>query len=214
MWPNAEVLSKFIDSESGLTLNLVQSVEVQRLTKVLKEWYPDITVGMESCHLTSHFYSDSCYLGDDSTSNDKPVLPLLVKRGDEWIGFVTFEADGNAKSITSRLGVVNPQSRGEKIGHLGPLLLEGIGRKMGMGIAYYQVTLKIPHQQVIAEKMGFKLVGFLPAIDLDLVAPGTAKRVTEGVYAKVLAPESEVLEPNMDAMTPKTRTLYEFIFKN
>jgi hypothetical protein len=213
MWPSEKELTGMLDPNGGLTVAVLKSDEIATITSVLKDWYPEIVVGMESCHLSTAFYHDSCHLADRADSSRQPVLPLLVKREGDWKGFVTFEVDVRARSITSRLGVVNPLNRGEKIGHLGPLLLEGIGRAMGMGVAYYQVTLKIPHQQVIAEKLGFKLVGFLPAIDLDLVSAEGPKRVTEGIYTKVLAPSHDVLEPNLDAMTPKTRALYDLIFR-
>jgi hypothetical protein len=212
MWPSEKELTGMLEPNGGLTVSILRSDEVATLTSVLKDWYPEIVVGMESCHLSKKFYDESCHLADKVESSRQPILPLLVKKNGDWKGFVTFEVDVRARSLTSRLGVVNPMNRGEKIGHLGPLLLERIGRTMGMGVAYYQVTLKIPHQQVIAEKLGFNLVGFLPAIDLDLVSEEGPKRVTEGIYAKVLAPSNDLLEPSRDAMTPKTRALYDFIF--
>ena len=65
---------------------------------------------------------------------------------------------------------------------------------------------------MIAEKMGFNIVGILPAIDIDSVSHGTQKRVYEAVYAKILAPDHEIAIPSPEMMTDKTKRLFEILF--
>ena len=38
------------------------------------------------------------------------------------------------------------------------------------------------------------------------------KRVFEGVYAKVLVPEEELLRPDPRNLTPRARALFDFLF--
>ena len=68
------------------------------------------------------------------------------------------------------------------------------------------VTLKHPYMQQGLEQAGYRLLGFFPGYDRELVAPGV-KRVSQAVYAKLLAPENKVLRPDPKNMTPTARRL-------
>ncbi len=142
----------------------------------------------------------------------RDILPLVLRHGEAIILFLSLERNAAALTLTARLGVIEPGHRGSKLAYLGPGLLEAFARAMGYGLAYYAVTLKIPHQQRVAEKMGFHLVGILPAIDRDMVRPGTVKRVFEAVYAKILVPMDQVEMPSPENMTEQTLKLFNFMF--
>jgi hypothetical protein len=45
-----------------------------------------------------------------------------------------------------------------------------------------------------------------------MVAPGVIKRVYEAIYVKVLVAEADVLRPQYEGMTPRTKALYDFLF--
>jgi hypothetical protein len=45
-----------------------------------------------------------------------------------------------------------------------------------------------------------------------MVAPGVVKRVYEAMYVKVLAADADVLRPQAESMTPRTKALYDFLF--
>jgi hypothetical protein len=62
------------------------------------------------------------------------------------------------------------------------------------------------------EQAGYRLLGFFPGYDRELIAPGVVKRVYQAVYAKLLAPENKVLRPDPKNMTPRTRELYGLLF--
>ena len=94
----------------------------------------------------------------------------------------------------------------------GPLLLERIGRAIGAELAYYFATLKTRHQQVLAERSGYTLVGIVPAYDRDMVSAGKIKRVYEAIYAKVLCERSELFEPDVDSFTARTRAVWHSLF--
>jgi hypothetical protein len=211
-WPNAEELADLTRSISEHEVSVLHSHEIIELITKLKDWYPDIEVGTESIHLESEFYEGNCFLADNLDSRARSIIPIVVKQERQIIAFVSFQFEERSGTLTSRLGAVNPKNRGEKIGHLGPALLEALGNYLKAGLIFYQATLKIPHQQVIAERMGFQLVGIMPAIDLDLVEAGKVRRVFEAQYAKVLANESEVQRPDFKNLTEKTKALYDVLF--
>lgn len=83
---------------------------------------------------------------------------------------------------------------------------------MGMELVYLLATLKIPHSQMAAERAGFQIVGIVPACDRAMVAPGIVKRVYEALYAKVLVTDADVLRPDPQHLTPRTKALFDFLF--
>jgi hypothetical protein len=115
-------------------------------------------------------------------------------------------------ALWGRLIVIAPQhvfiglSRGIFAG------MEEAGRRMGAAFIYGLITLKHPYLQRAVEHAGYRLLGFFPGYDRELVAPGVVKRVYQAVYAKVLAPEDKVLRPDPGNMTPTARSLYGLLF--
>ena len=63
-----------------------------------------------------------------------------------------------------------------------------------------------------SRRAGFQIVGIVPASDRLMVAPGVIKRVYEAIYVKVLAADADVLRPQSQSMTPRTKALYDFLF--
>jgi len=122
------------------------------------------------------------------------------------------ERDQDTLALYGRLMAIGPKHRGPHLGPAGLVLLEFIGRAMGMGIAYGMATLKVPHIQKAMEEFGFQLIGITPGYDRDMVAPGVVKRVYEAVYAKVLVADEELLLPRAQNLTPKTQALFDSLF--
>ena len=83
---------------------------------------------------------------------------------------------------------------------------------MGMEVIYGLAEFTIPNMQMVLERAGFQIVGIIPASDRLLVAPGVTKRVYEAYYVKVLAADTEILRPQAESMTPRTKALYDFLF--
>jgi hypothetical protein len=122
---------------------------------------------------------------------------------------------GQDPSLTlyARVGAVAPRHRGAKLLNTALILLEAIGRAMGMALAYFFATLQHPYSQMAAEKAGFQLVGVAPASDRIAVAPGVVKHVYEAIYAKVFAPESDLLRPRAENLTPRVKALFDHLFE-
>lgn len=210
-WQPDAVLAAF-EAPAGYRLEHARPADVPELTRRLREWYPDIVVGAESGHLEPSFYQREVFLQGGAA--DAPSIALIARPegGDAIVAALTLTYDPRARSISSRLGAVDPAHRNSTLGFLGARLLETFGRAMGAELAYYFATLKSRHQQVIAERFGFDPVGIVPAFDRDMVAPQQIRRVYEILYAKVLIAPSGVLEPDPAVMTARTRALYNHLF--
>ena len=107
---------------------------------------------------------------------------------------------------------MRPDIEAQKLAYIGPALLEAVGRAMGMEVIYALAEFTIPNMQMVFERAGFQIVGIIPASDRLLVAPGVTKRVYEAYYVKVLAADAEILRPQAESMTPRTKALYDFLF--
>lgn len=210
-WPSLKELREELPLAEGLVLDWLQASDVDSLTRDLAVWYPDIVVGTESVHLDPEFYYRECALGPEP-SVEKNLLPMVARRDGRVVFFMNVLRDVRGGTVSVRMGAIDPSERGTGAALLGPLLLQLCGRKMGAGLAYFYATLKAKHQQLVAERTGFTLVGILPAFDLDQVRPGTNRRVYEAVYAKVLANPDEIETPDLEHLTPRTRDLFQKLF--
>jgi len=207
-----EEVFKTINFPPGYEPEQLNRDDVALLTSKIVAWYPDIVVGSESRHTRQEFYIDECFLkgGDPQRS----ILPVVAKFKGEIVAFASFERNSDSRTLTCPLGVVAPEHRKSGISVLGWGLIEVLGRSMGAEMIYAYATLKSPHQQVLAEKYGFQLVGIIPGNDRDMVSPGEVRRVYEGLYVKVLCEDELLIQPNPEALTPKTKALWEFLFRS
>ena len=206
----ADVLAKTKLPE-GYELGQMCRNDISEVTTKLRAWYPDVVVGMESPHLEPEFYLTQTMLADQSA--DCSLFPIVAKHvRDGIVAIITYEKNTLARTITSRLGVVAPEHRHTGLGLLGPILLEELGRALGAELAYYFATLKSRHQQVIAERRGFGLVGIVPGHDRDMLDHGEVKRVYEALYAKLLVADEQVHVPAPAVLTPRTQAVWQALF--
>jgi hypothetical protein len=194
----------------GYALAQLRRQDVPNLVDRLRDWYPDIVVGAESCHLLPEFYYEHTALAE--IEEDRAILPVIAKNGDNIVAMITFEKNPLSFTLTSRMGAVAPEHRGSGLALLGPKLLESIGRAIGAELAYYFTTLKSAHQQVLAERLRYQIVGIVPAFDRDMVRPGEVKRVYEAIYAKVLVERDAITLPDYGVLTVRTRALWKTLF--
>lgn len=189
----------------------MSSADVPVVTANLKQWYPDVVVGMESPHLEADFYHRETTLLD--AGRERALLPVVVRHPDDGIvAVITFEKNMLSRSISTRLGVLAPEHRRASLGLVGPILLEELGRAIGAELAYYFATLKSRHQQVIAERRGFQLVGIVPGYDRDMISQEQVKRVYEALYTKLLVAAEHVHTPSRDELTTRTRAVWKVLF--
>jgi hypothetical protein len=209
-WSNVPEVLADTKPPTGYELARLRREDVPELVAALRLWYPNIVVGAESCHLDAEFYYEETMLAD--VIEDRAVYPIVAKSGDSTVAMITFEKNNHARTITSRMGAIAPEHRGPGLALLGPMLLEKIGRAIGAELAYYFATLKTPHQQILAERQRYQLVGIVPAYDRDMVRAGEVRRVYEAIYARVLIGAELIELPGPDALTARTRALWATLF--
>lgn len=200
-----------LEGPEGYKVELLQRNEISSVCSSIKQWYPDIVVGAESRHLEPLFYEDVVFFDPDKLNRD--VVAFTYKKANEIVGFLSLEINDGSRTLTALMGVISPAERGAKLGHLNFEIMDTLAKVLGVELLYGYATLKSPHQQVIAEKNGYQLVGIVPAVDRDMVRPGTIKRVFEALYAKPLVPSVEIEIPEPKNLTPTTQALFSFLFK-
>ncbi len=208
-WPTVEQMAEMAPLPDGYRYEWLKRAEIPELVDCIERWHPDIAVGGGSCYLREDFYTDKvCLDGEEEGA----ILVGLFKRGDELVGMWSWEQEPDALTLYAKLIIIAPEHRSAKLASKVMPLAELAGRAMGAEFFFGLATLKIPHMQHALEAAGWQLIGFTSGYDREQVAPGVVKRVFEGVYTKVLVPEEELLRPDPANLTPKARTLFDFLF--
>jgi len=208
-WDGVKAVLANLPLPQGYRVEQLQRSEIPELIGCIKDWYPDIVVGAVGCYLREDFYLRQVFFEGES---EKEVMVIVLKRDSDLVGMLSLERDLHNTTLYCGLGVLAPKHRGAKLANIAPMCLEGAARAMGMEVIYYITTLRSPHMQTVAEAAGFQLVGILPGSDRAMVAPGVVKRVYEAVYIKVLVPETELLRPKPEYLTPATKALFDVLF--
>jgi hypothetical protein len=196
---------------SGYRFELLRREEIPALVKCVNEWFPGISVGGASRYMREDFYRNEVLFADAPT-HGKIVLSL--KQDDELVGMFASEIDDDTESVYAALGVAAPAHRGSNLAHAGITFTEALGIEAAMGFAFGMATLKSPFAQRSFERAGWNLIGIAPGYDRELIEPGVVKRVYEAVYAKVLAADANILQPDRRNLTPRTQSFFDLVFAN
>jgi GNAT superfamily N-acetyltransferase len=210
-WPSDEAISGMLQLPEGYRGERLKRSEIPLLVANIAAWHPDIAVGTASCYLRDGFFLDKAFL---EQANEKDLIVIVIKCGDEMAGFGSWEREQDALTIYARFGAIAPQHRGAKLAVRAMEFGEKLARAMGAGFIYGLATLKIPHMQLALERAGYQLLGFAPGYDREMVAPGIVKRVYEAYYAKILVPDEELLRPDPRNLSPKARALFDVLFSS
>jgi hypothetical protein len=208
-WAVIDELLNKLPIPYGYRIEQLKRSEIPELISYFKDWFPDVTVGAESCYQREDFYSREVFV---EGGPEKDVIVFLIKKDQELVAMFSMQRSEDTLTLYGRIGAVAPRYRGEKLAYIAPALLEAMGRAMDMEVIYALAEFTIPNMQMVLERAGFQIVGIVPASDRLMVAPGVIKRVYEAIYVKVLAADADVLRPPSQGMTPRTKALYDFLF--
>lgn len=208
-WPTIEQLSAMVSLPPGFRLASLGRSDIPALIEAIGRWHPDIAVGVGSCYLRESFYTEQVQFEGEP---EKRIFVGLFRHGDEMAGMWSWEQEPDALTLYGRLIVVSPRHRGTSLASAVVPIAELAGRAMGAEFFFALVTLKIPHMQHMLENAGWQLIGFSFGYDREQVAPGVIKRVFEAVYCKVLVPEDELVRPEPQNLTARSRALFDAIF--
>ena len=208
-WMQVDEMTASVALPEGYRYEVLKRSEIPALVDFIHQWFPDISVGSASCYVREDFYNDKVSLAGEP---ERDTLVILLKRDQELVGLFSCERDLDALALYARLAVIAPKHRGGHLSQSTIVLVEAIGRRMGMGLVYGMATLKIPYIQMAFERLGWLLIGITPGYDREMVAPGVVKRVYEAVYAKVLVGDSGLLHPDSRNMTDRTKAFFRLLF--
>ena len=208
-WMEIAEMTASVPLPEGYRYDVLRRSEIPALIGFIDKWFPDISVGSASCYVREDFYNDKVSLAGEP---ERDTLVIVLKRDQELVGLFSCERDMDALALYARLAVIAPKHRGGHLSQSTIVLVEVIGRRMGMGLVYGMATLKIPYIQMAFERLGWLLIGITPGYDREMVAPGVVKRVYEAVYAKVLVGDSGLLHPDSRNMTDRTKAFFRLLF--
>ena len=209
-WLPVDQFRALIPLPPGLRVESMRSAHIAAAIASFRSWYPDIAYGSNSGYLRDEFYRQRvCLDGAD----DKDVQVFTIWAGDELVGLWSPEREVDSLAMYGRVVAIAPQHA--RIGLTGRLAAgtEDAARQMGAAFMYALVTLKHPYVAQALEGAGYRLLGFWPGFDRELV-DGVVKRVYQAVYAKLLVPEDRVLRPDPKNLTPGARALFELLFSD
>ena len=210
-WLPHDQFRALIPLPPGLRVESMHSVHIDAVIAALRRWYPDITFGANSCYLRDEFYRRRvCLDGAD----DKDVQVFTIWCGDELVGVWSPEREVDSLALYAHVGAIAPHHARSGLMRQVTAGMEDVARTMGAAFMYALVTLKHPYMAQALEHAGYRLLGFFPGYDRELVAPGVVKRVYQAVYAKLLAPEDKVLRPDPKNLTPGAKALFELLFSD
>jgi hypothetical protein len=210
-WMSVEHMSAAVKLPMGYRFELLARDQIAEVITFVKTWFPGITVGAASGYTRAEFYETQTSLADEV---ERDVLVMLIRRDDELAAVICGERNQDSLTLYASLAVVAAHHRGSQLGTSGIVLMEALARHMGCGLIYGLATLKAPYMQSALEAAGWQLIGITPGYDRELVAPGIVKRVFEAVYAKVLAVDGNLLLPERENLTARTRSFFDFVFSN
>lgn len=208
-WPSIDEIRTMTNLPEGYRFEQLGRSDIPVLIEAIRQWHPDIAVGIASCYLRESFYTEKVFLKDEV---QKDLYVVLIMREDELAGMGSWERESDALTLYAKLGIIAPAHRNFKIAGRTTEFSENLGRAMGAGFVYGLATLKTPHMQLALERAGYQLLGFAPGYDQELVSPGVVKRVYEAFYAKVLVPDEQLLRPDPKNLSPKAKALFEVLF--
>ena len=155
-WVAIDELSSKLPIPPGYRIEQLKRSEIPEVIHCFRDWFPDITVGAESCYQREDFYSREVSLEGEP---ERDVIVLLFKQDQELVAIVSLQRSEDTLTLYGRLGAIAPRYRGAKLAYIGPALLEAVGRAMGMEIIYGLAEFTIPNMQMVLERAGFQIVG-------------------------------------------------------
>ena len=209
-WLPHDRFQALIPLPPGLRVESMQGAHIEAVIAALRSWYPDVAYGSNSSYVREEFYHQRVCLDGAA---DKDIQVFTIWAGDQLVGLWSPEREVDSLALYARVAAIAPQYAGTGLMRRATAGMEDVAREMGAAFMYAMVTLKHPYMAQALEHAGYRLLGFWPGFDRELV-DGVVKRVYQAVYAKLLASEDRVLRPDPKNLTPRARALFELLFSD
>ena len=115
-WVAIDELSSKLPIPPGYRTEQLKRSEIPEVIRCFRDWFPDITVGAESCYRREDFYSSEVFLEGEP---ERDVIVLLFKKDQELVTIASMQRFEDTLTLYGRLGAIAPRCRGEKLAYLG-----------------------------------------------------------------------------------------------
>jgi hypothetical protein len=117
-WVAIDELSSKLPIPPGYRIEQLKRSEIPEVIRCFRDWFPDITVGAESCYQREDFYSREVSLEGEP---ERDVIVLLFKKDQELVAIVSLQRSEDTLTLYGRLGAIAPPYRGAKLAYIGPV---------------------------------------------------------------------------------------------
>src|SRR5215510_7390193 len=173
-WVAIDKLSSKLPVPHGYRIEQLKRSEIPELIRCFKVWFPDVTVGAESCYQQEDFYNREVFIEGEP---ERDVIVFLIKKNQELVAMFSMQRYEYTLTLYGRIGAIAPQYRGEKLAYIAPALMEALAGAMGMEIVNALAVSTIPNLRSRMQTAGFPILGNFPASDRLMVSPAVIKRV-------------------------------------
>ena len=128
-WVAINELSSKLPIPDGYRVEQMKRSEIPEVIRCFRDWFPDVTVGAESCYQQEDFYNREVFVEGEP---ERDVIVYLFKKDRELVGMFSLQRSEHTLTLYGRIGAIAPRYRGEKLAYIAPALMEAMGRVMGM----------------------------------------------------------------------------------
>ena len=196
----------------GYSLWQLSRLDVQKLTRKVLEWHPNIRHGDGARFTRAEYYLNSVSLKHEIA---RDTVVYVGRKNDELVCMVCVERDCDTKDLYGRLGIVDPLHRRSGVGIIVMELIEHIAQALGMANVYTYATLHDSAVQHLLEKAGYTPVGVIPGRDREYIQTrNEIVRVSEVLYLKSFSRSERILTPSPKNMTTAVKKIWRSINSN
>jgi hypothetical protein len=99
-WVAIDELSSKLPIPDGYRIEQLKRSEIPEVIRCFRDWFPDITVGAESCYQREDFYSREVSLEGEP---ERDVIVLLVKKDQELVAIASLQRSEDTLTLYGRL---------------------------------------------------------------------------------------------------------------
>ena len=208
-WVAIDELSSKLPIPDGYRVEQLKRSEIPEVIRCFRDWFPDITVGAESCYQREDFYSREVSLEGEP---ERDVIVFLFKKDQELVAIVSLQRSEDTLTLYGRLGAIAPRYRGAEAGLHGACIAGGDGT--GDGHGSHLRSRRIYDSQ---HADGFGEGGISDCRHRSCVRPtnggaGSHQARLRSKLCQSAGRRRRILRPQPESMTPRTKALYDFLF--
>jgi hypothetical protein len=102
-WVAIDELSNKLPLPHGYRIEQLKRSEIPELIRCFKDWFPDVTVGAESCYQQENFYNREVSIEGEP---EMDVIVYLIKKDQEFAGMFSLQRSEYSLILYGRIGAI------------------------------------------------------------------------------------------------------------